>query len=855
MKQITTFFCVLAIGMLLCSTPAKAQREDIQGLSCTNPLPLTEDFAMDIPIAGSFWFTAWTYDLPLHARFYSTSSVDPEPSVDVYFSCTGNYDDPLLEEMLTTAEGWGVDVPIHFEFERNIIDGQVYYDLEISQSYRELMMQWGLTYDVKAYVNLNTKAFGHVELIPDTEFRNCVENADWTHCPDTLAVSQQTLDQVYIFPVTEWRNDSIRMRWTGQEQKVIVYMGSTCDFELSGADANVLDIITLDVEESCNNYRDFSSTALNEMIEKWGEGGLYYVRIVTTEAANLIIEPKPIEGALADAVMLYYDVPQHINAEDTFQYYFFRKTWERMPLLLDAVGAKDSVIAYIGTAPDFHISSADPHYIGKVSFEPIDRQHQQLTFSTLELQQYTDQGDLDFLFIRFWSTREAIITPKVWQVGDCAERSYELLPNDRKAQRKQQTGKVYRIDYDKWMRGDVKFLWDGIEDIYVYLADTCSFGLYATDPHVLFYRKWPQQQTLVFDTATMRTYADRVDADGFLYFRFNNPTAGDILTSQTYVAPEGPDEPIELLPSNTVDVPPSTEKQYYYFPVSWQNYSIDFAADETDTLRMYVGTQNGFDISGKDGGLIASYLLYPEKGGSHLRLSAYQIAQLATHAVEENLYAYFATDGTVSITPSIWDVEGCGADTEELLPLSTVTLAANTPAMFRIDYTKWMQQDVTFAWQGEEAVHIFLGDTCEFPTSGSNRHVLDYQSMTSGTTITYSAEMIKMAEYGKDKNGFLYVQLYSINDGMLTTSIAQLPDSDVPSSLAAAEDANTLVVQYKDGEPIFSVSTAQSLQLYNCLGTLIDTWYQVPGEIRTIIAPSGNIYILRGDTDAILIRK
>ncbi|MGM9836900.1 MAG: hypothetical protein ACI30A_00235 [Paludibacteraceae bacterium] len=857
MKQITTFFCVLAIGMLLCSTPARAQEEEfdpaeIPGLTCGNPIPLTEDLAMELPVAWSYWFSAWTYDLPVHARFTPSDPWAEAPTVSVYFSCNGEYDDPKLEEMIKAADGWGVKVPIDFTFDKYAKDdGTVYYDLEISESYRGLMMQWGLTYDVQALVNLTVDTYGDVELVPDSIFRNCAENAHWVNWPDTLHISQAKLDTTYIFPVTEWRNDSIRLRWTGKEQKAVIYMGSTCDFELTGADPDVLDIIVLDTETSGNNYRDFSSQALNEMIEKWGEGGLYYVRIVTTEEADLIVEPKPIEGALADAVMLYYDIPQPVAAEDTAQYYFFRKTWDRQPLLLEATGARDTIIAYIGTTPDFYISAADPHYLGELRFEPTDRNRQQLALSAYELQQYTQKCEMDFLFIRFLTTRDAVITPRVWQVGSCAANSLELLPNDRKSQPKQYTHRVYRMNYEKWMRGDVEFYWNGIEPVYIYLADTCSFGLYQSDPHVLYYQKQPEQTSLLLDTVTLHSFADRVDADGYLYFRFNNPTAGTLITTQNYVAPEQPNESIALLLGEATAVATAADNQYYYFPAAWQSMSIDFAADRTDTVRMYVGSQEAFDLAGKDGNLIGSYLFYPEQGGSHLRLSAYQLAQLAAQTTAENLYVFFATDEEITVTPTVWNISGCGADTDELLPIDRQTLVANTPAMYRINYAKWAKQDVTFAWTGSEVAHIFLGDTCQFPTVGSNRHVLDHQTLASGNTTVYTTAMLKLAKSSQDENGFLYVQLYSIGTGELTTSIAELPD--VPTAIANTNE--DLQVRYANGQPILSVSTAQQLCLYNYLGTLVATWQQLPGETHAIDAADGNIYILRGASGSVLIRK
>lgn len=159
MKDTFTRLNILLVCLLGTVGTVFGQYEDIPGMSCENPIAVTEDFHIDIPIAGSFWFTAYTYDLPLHAR-YTVRGEYLEQKVVAYvdFRCpNGTYSDKKLEYIVTdVANGWGVEVPMKFDFQAtyNAAENVTYYDVVIEDSYRELLAQFGISYNVKAYVNL-----------------------------------------------------------------------------------------------------------------------------------------------------------------------------------------------------------------------------------------------------------------------------------------------------------------------------------------------------------------------------------------------------------------------------------------------------------------------------------------------------------------------------------------------------------------------------------------------------------------------------------------------------------------------------------------------------------------------------
>ena len=65
MYMIRRFFSILMLGLL--SVAAFAQ----SGKSCQDPIPVNKSYEGSIPSAGEYWFSAWTYDLPLEVFFLS----------------------------------------------------------------------------------------------------------------------------------------------------------------------------------------------------------------------------------------------------------------------------------------------------------------------------------------------------------------------------------------------------------------------------------------------------------------------------------------------------------------------------------------------------------------------------------------------------------------------------------------------------------------------------------------------------------------------------------------------------------------------------------------------------------------
>ena len=495
-------------------------------MSCTNPMPVTEDFSMYVPIAGSFWFTAYTYDLPLHARFTIEGEVYEPVVTYVDFGCeTGKYGDSKLEEVVLSADGWGVEVPMKFEFERvyDPVDKVTRYDIEISDSYRELLAQFGVTYNVKAYVNIVVERAGQADIVPDDDFRSCIERTHWVYRPDTIVISQSTIDSVLTLPFADWQGDSVRIYWTGSKQEMALWLGNQCDFPMDQYDTHVVDYFRI----APNSYKDYSAADIERLIELNGKGGIYYARMLTTDSAAIIIAPKPIEGPLAEAIEMEKGTAYPIESDNTEQYYYFRKTWEDKPLQF-AANTSDPITAYFGTTPDFAIDATDGTYLGSRVFAPT-ADGQALTLSMPEIEKYTKKGDMEFVFIRFSTATPSTITPDTWNTSTCVGNTVLLTTQEVLPMHKSTFNPTFRIKQEEWAKQDMGLCLSGITRTYFYLGDTCTFNLNASNKHVLFYQRTEAKDTLVLTQDTLRSMESRADADGYLYIQFmQGQTTGDM---------------------------------------------------------------------------------------------------------------------------------------------------------------------------------------------------------------------------------------------------------------------------------------------------------------------------------------
>ena len=639
-------------SVILCATCAltlSAQTPD--GLTCETAIPVNKSYQGSIDAPGVYYYTAWTYDLPLTCYFYPTSEVD-SLYLDIDFTCTpGVYDDLNIKELLDETMGWGVTVPIRFDDFKEGVDeySRKYYSLSINRLYRDMMSNFGITYDVQAIVKLVTSSAGSVALIPDTTFRSCIESAQKVQLQDRLRITKLSGNDIYALPLTEWANDSVRLVWEGTNP-VQLWIGNDCDFELKLSGEN----------KALRNYDIYSNSGLNEnilvltrqdindLINLLDNGGIAYMRAITAEDADLIIEKQPIQGPMADAIRLEFNKPAAVQANDVQQVYYFPATWKQRDLLLSSE-KNTAITAYF--YGDVNLTQPLCAY----DFSTIDDETY-LGISVKELGDPLKNYKEEYVFVVFNAQQNTSITPAKWEVCPCVQTTSRVDLGDTIAL-KARTTVSYRVDYNIWSKNNVTIKWSAKNKMKLAVADTCAgFTLADTDPHVLQYKLYEntsskQLDSIVIAGETIRTWANRVDENGFLYLRCNANIAGSLIISYEPDPTVQPEEPSSPCVANSIELKANDQLVLNLdsaFTVYRINYNEWVATGATLTwtgvepLHTFVAETCEFAVAPYNK-YVHAYVSAPAEGVAVLDVA--KLAEMAAYVDEDGyLYVRFLTE-------------------------------------------------------------------------------------------------------------------------------------------------------------------------------------------------------------------
>jgi hypothetical protein len=110
----------------------------------------------------------------------------------------------------------------------------------------------------------------------------------------------------------------------------------------------------------------------------------------------------------------------------------------------------------------------------------------------------------------------------------CVAASTELKSGDQITLNLDSAFTIYRINYAEWVAKDNKLAWVGESPLHTFIAETCGFAVAPYNRYVVNYVVVPSNGEYVLDVATLTQYADKVDADGYLYIRFLTEKEGTL---------------------------------------------------------------------------------------------------------------------------------------------------------------------------------------------------------------------------------------------------------------------------------------------------------------------------------------
>ena len=743
----STLFVVLFATSMLAQT----------GLTCEDPIPVDKNYRGSVDGPCELWYTAWTYDLPLHVYFSPVSDKSTwGPEVEIDFTCEeGVYADPKLDSLINMVDDYDVSFPLELLCDLVVRNGRNEWDLSVAKSYREQLAEFGIPYNLQAFIKVRFSEAGTISLTPDTAFTSCMDNAHFFELGDSVAIDANDMERVFVANYSDWQEDSIQFVWTGDEPAQVYLAVQECDFAPSTTNPFVW--ARYDVAKDAPHK--VQSQEMKDAIKQHANGGLYYAKVVSPSAGKLLVEKIPMKAAQGGAQVL--TLGQEIQVQED-ALYCFPKTWTAAQFVASTT---QPVAMYVSNTADFTASDADANVLDVFAADRYDNQRI-VYLSSVEIATLAEQATDEYIYVRFSCPASTVIAIDSWEASTCAGESYMIPVNEAVRIEANDSYQVYRLRYADVQGAELKLKWSGNGTIKPYISDTCDYIFSETQ--YLLLNPAPnikRRGTYTISADEVNAWASRVNADGFIYVHFSATSAGNITFAVE--KPVTPD-PIYTTESAAVCFGESYDWNGQTYSTAGKYTYTTVAANGADsivTLNLTVYPQTPATT---EEATIEFGTTYDWHGTTYAQSGEY-----TTTLQDENGCDYQATL-ILTILPEPQPENPCIAATTLLEPVSALTIDLDGALnVYRIDYEAWLASGVNLVWTGKEALHTFVAKDCEFAVAIYHKDVVNYTEVPAEGNVILSKDILAPLAQYVDADGYLYVRFLTEKEGVLTTAQAE----------------------------------------------------------------------------------
>ena len=747
-KLLSTLFVVLFATSMMAQT----------GLSCEDPIPVDDSFTAHVDVDPSegyreLWYSAWTYDLPMHVYFSpdNKNELNYGPDVQIDFSCTGDYSfDHKLDSVIKILEVMGLTLPVEIPCTRVVRDGKWEWDLSIDQKYRDQLTEFGLTHNIQAFVRVSYYESGSIRLTPDTAFQSCIDHGHYAKLSDTIEIAANDSNKMIILPYSEWKDEDVRFVWIGEKPARVWVAEDECRF--TPTDASVFVKAKYDLDANTNKV--LTPADMQAAIDNWIGAGIFYGKVLSDAPGKLVIERIPLGEIQGDAILLKHGEPVQLLANDS-RVFCFPKTWKSTEFLANT---QYLMAMHVSNTPDFAIG--DANVLVKYPFS-MDANNRKLQLSIADISSAgaTD----DYLYVRFACNQATTLTPNLWNTTSCMDKTI-LISSGETISVPASSDALYRMAYKDWANYGYSIKWSGRSTLVKYVAAYCGFE--HTDPEILKAITVPARKSYTVEQSMVDSWSPSLGTDGFIFVRLRSSMNGDATITSAKPAetdPEGPVlDPVYTTESAAVCFGESfdwngktyTETGEYTYTTVAAN-----GADSIVTLNLTVHPQTPatteeatiefgttYDWNGQTYSTAGEYTttLQDENGCD------YEATLILTILPEEKP----ETDGTILLNP-----------TDEL----TINLDSAIN-VYHTEYDVWSAAKVQLNWYGDKPLHVFVAKDREFLVAIYHEDVVLYEKIAAvdpanGEPQVLVLDMSALRAYVND--GKLYVRFLTDADARL----------------------------------------------------------------------------------------
>lgn len=558
---------LLTLTAMLTAAMLSAQ----DGRTCSRAIPMTknpdQEFTYTVTSASptspkEVWFSAMTFDLPLSVYFEPEGGASSSaPEVEMDFSCiSGYYENEILCSLFCKTggnSGLNIKMPYQAVLEsKTLTDGTFIYYLSLGKRYRDLLLQMGISENLKVVVCVTFKSAGVLRLAPDDFFTNCMDGPKFMQIGDTVEVKAKDANRHVIVPYVQWQEDTILYTWTGTTPCQLV-VAADCGFDPTDpkqelvqynsiAPGETLKVKAEDIYQWVHN-KDFPPQA-----------GMYFAKFYSEAEGVMKVTKAPQAVPAGGATLMRFGNSYALDANSQ-AIYAIPRSWN-VDIIFSTPTAHLFTMQFSTTAT---FDEAD--ILATYPYSATENgRWLGIMGSEMETLWKKIPASRHYIYVRFICTEATSITADRWAISECYEhtKNNTVIPDQVLTVAKGSTV-VYRFSYPQWKGGDMTIQFALTSDCYVYLADTCGMNTAAShkdDPYWLRYKSLTKSNApLVIPADEIASWENRLDAEGCFYGIFQ--TAANSTNRKLTFTTNAPEEKDPVYPAATIVVACDSEKK------------------------------------------------------------------------------------------------------------------------------------------------------------------------------------------------------------------------------------------------------------------------------------------------------
>ena len=353
---------------------------------------------------------------------------------------------------------------------------------------------------------------------------------------------------------------------------------------------------------------------------------------------------------------------------------------------------------------------------------------------------------------------------------DCMENGHYAKLSDTIEIAANDSNKMIVLPYSEWKDEEVRFVWVGEKPARLWVAeDECTFT--PTDASVFVKAKYDLDANTnkVLTPADMQAAIDNWIGAGVFYGKALSEAPGKLVIERIPLG-EIQGDAILLKHGESVQLQ-ANDNRVFCFPKTWK--STEFLANTQYLMAMHVSNTPEFEPG--DANVISKYAFSKDGNKRELQLTTGDITALGASATDDYLYVRFVSNKSTQLTPSLWNVEPCVANTILITSGQTLSVPASSSSVYRMDYKEWADYDFTIDWTGRSTLSVAVSSYCDFVTTDPG--ILQKITVFDRSSKDVTKEMLNSWGVSIDDD-FLYLRLTSERLGKITFTSAKPAETD-----------------------------------------------------------------------------